>query len=89
MIKIIKTETLSPCVIRLFFSDHSQGDYDFSTLLAQNTVLTQALQDVEFFKSHFLDLGALCWPNSLELSPNALYQELQNTGRLIQHQQAA
>lgn len=89
MIKIVKAEYISEYKLRLTFSDGAQGDYDFAPLLAKETVLTKPLKSPEDFKSFFIELGALCWKNGLELSPSALYKELQSTGKLAHTQQAA
>jgi hypothetical protein len=89
MIKLIKAETIGASVIRLTFSDGKQGDYDFFPILKMKTVLTRPLETFDFFKSHFIELGALCWPNGLEFSPAALYRELQDAHQLIDLQEAA
>lgn len=89
MIKIVKAETIGQTQLHLTFSDGTQGDYDFAPLLAKETVLTQPLKNPEIFKTHFIELGALCWKNGLEFSPAALHQELQASGKLTHTQQAA
>ena len=89
MIKLIKAETMGANVIRLTFSDGRQGDYDFSPLLQKKTVMTRPLEQPDFFKRHFIELGALCWPNGLEFSPAALYRELQDAHQLMGLRDAA
>lgn len=89
MIKIVKAEYIRDHQLHFMFSDGAQGDYDFAPLLAKETVLTRPLKSPENFKSFFIELGALCWKNGLELSPSALYKELQSTGKLTRTQQAA
>jgi hypothetical protein len=44
MIKIVKVEYLSDYQLRLRFSDGAHGDYDFSRMLANDTVLTRPLK---------------------------------------------
>jgi hypothetical protein len=89
MIKIIQADTIGSHQLRLTFSDSTHGIYDFTHILAKNTVLTQALQNSEFFDAHFIELGALCWKNGLEFSPAALHRELQEAGKLSAIQKAA
>jgi hypothetical protein len=89
MIKIVKASYLRDYQLRLTFSDSTQGDYDFAPLFAKDTVLTQPLKNTETFKAYFIELGALCWKNGLELSPAALHKELQTAGKLVSAQQAA
>lgn len=89
MIKIIKAETIGQTQLRLTFSDGTQGDYNLAPLLDKDTVLTRPLKSPEYFNAHFIELGALCWRNGLELSPAALHCELQNSNKLTRVQQAA
>ena len=89
MIKIVKAEHLGQYRIHLTFSDGKQGEFDMAPLLTKETVLTQPLKNPETFKDFYLELGALCWKNGLELSPSALYQELQSAGKLSSEQHAA
>lgn len=76
MIKIIRIEPLNDKVLRLYFSDTSHGDYDLQPLIAQHTELVQPLNDDDYFKRCYLELGALCWPNGLELSPANIHRKL-------------
>ena len=89
MIKIVKAKYLSGFQLHLTFSDGAQGDYGLAPLLARETELTKPLKDPEAFKAFFLELGALCWKNGLELSPSAIYRELQSAGKLNHSQRAA
>lgn len=89
MIKIVKAEHIGQYQIRLTFSDGKQGEFDMAPLLAKETVLTLPLKSPEAFKDFYLELGALCWKNGLELSPSAIYKDLQSAGKLISEQHAA
>lgn len=59
MVKIIKAETIGQTQLRLGFSDGTQGDYDFASLPAKDTVLTQPMKTPEIFNDHFIELGVL------------------------------
>ena len=89
MIKIIKTEQTGDRTIRLFFSDGAQAELDFGWVLERHTVLTERLSDPKVFGSFFLELGALCWPNGLELSPASLYERARQEGVLIKSEEVA
>jgi len=89
MIKIINAKHVGNYRIHLTFSDGAQGDFDMAILISNETVLTRAIKTPEHFKAFFLELGALCWKNGLELSPSAIYQEMKLAGTLILEQQAA
>ncbi|WP_457602640.1 DUF2442 domain-containing protein [Nitratifractor sp.] len=89
MIKIVKAKYLKDHSIRLYFSDGSMADYDFSYLLDKKTVLTDALKDIDFFKEFFLELGAIGWKNGLEFSPESLYRKAKESGKLQSAEEAA
>jgi hypothetical protein len=85
MIKLISANLLHDRVVRLAFSDGSEGDLDFAPLLARETVLTQPLAQAAYFGRFFLELGALCWPNGLEFSARSLHEKLEQAGALRRH----
>ena len=76
MIKIIQAQYLRQRILRLYFSDHSYGDYDLRPLIDRQTELTIPLDDDAYFKQFFLELGALSWRNGLELSPGNIHRKL-------------
>ncbi len=89
MIKIVKAEHVTQYQIRLVFSDEKQGEYDLAPLIAKDTDLTRPLKKVENFKAFFLELGAICWKNGLELSASSIYRELQSANKLTASQAQA
>lgn len=88
MIKIINARVVSDTAVHLSFSDGSEGDYDLGALIARDTVMTRPLRDPAFVARCFLELGALCWPNGLELSAASLQRKLAEQGALV-HSTAA
>ena len=89
MIKIVSAKPLRDYLIAICFSDGSGGEYDLAPLIARKTMLTRPLANPDYFKEFFLELGALCWRNGFELSPAAVYRELETQGRLMKQFQAA
>lgn len=89
MIKIIQAHYLQQRVLRLYFSDKSYGDYDLQPLLDRQTELTLPLNDETYFRRYYLELGALAWPNGLELSPTNIHRKLAEQGLLHYAEQAA
>lgn len=77
MIKIIQAEYLHDKIIQVHFSDRSWGDYDLLSLVEKQSELTKVLQDDAFFQQFYLEMGALCWRNGLELSPGNIHRKLQ------------
>jgi hypothetical protein len=72
MIKAIETRYRGDFQISLVFSDGAEGLLDGRDLLQRSGPLIEALRDESFFRRAFIDAGAVCWPNGLELSPTKL-----------------
>lgn len=89
MIKITQAQYLRQRILRLYFSDGSHGDYDLQPLIDRQTELTAPLGDEAYFKQFFLELGALCWRNGLELSPGNIHRKLAEQQRLHHGAEAA
>jgi hypothetical protein len=82
MIKIIQAYYLRQKILRLYFSDDSFGDYDLQPLVGRQAELVLPLNDDAYFKQFFLELGALCWRNGLELCPDSIHQKLVDQNQL-------
>ncbi len=74
MIKIIEARYLGNFQIALKFSDGKEGVFDGRSLLERSGSLLEPLRNENYFQRLFIDAGALCWPNGLELSPARLYE---------------
>jgi hypothetical protein len=89
MINLIKVSFYEDYSLKLYFSDNSYGIIDFSYLLKADTVLTNPLKDELYFKQFFIDFGALCWKNGLELSAESLHLKLKQQGNLSSSEDVA
>lgn len=76
MIKILSARYLGNFKVMLEFSDGAEGEFDGHALLAHSGPLLTPLRDEAYFSRHFLDAGALCWPNGLDLSPSRLREQV-------------
>lgn len=74
MIKVFKAHYLGNFQVALSFSDGRDGTFDGKVLLKRTGSLLAPLRDESYFQRLFIDSGALCWPNGLELSPARLYE---------------
>lgn len=81
MINVIAAHYQKNFQVALVFSDGREGVFDGRTLLARTGSLLVALRDEHYFQRFFIDAGALCWPNGLELSPARLYESC----RVVEH----
>ena len=69
MIKLLSVKPIAPHSLDLSFSDGTRGVFDGAEYLAaRNGPLLDALRHPAYFARCFVDAGALCWPNGLELS---------------------
>jgi hypothetical protein len=70
VIKVLNARPAGDFKLELDFSDRTHGVFDAATYLATRSgPLLDKLRDANYFARVFIDAGALCWPNGLELSP--------------------
>ncbi|MBP8018726.1 MAG: DUF2442 domain-containing protein [Hylemonella sp.] len=75
MIKLLNARRVDTFKLEIDFSDHTQGVFDAATYLASRSgPLLEKLRDEVYFARFFIDAGALCWPNGLELSPAKVHE---------------
>ena len=89
MIKLIQATAQSDFCMKLVFSDHSWGVLDFKPTLRRTGSLLEPLRDPSYFARCFINMGAVCWPNGLELGAESLRQKLQNADALHKSGQEA
>jgi hypothetical protein len=82
MIKITRATHLEGYKLELEFSDGTVGEYDLAPLVDRDSSLARPLREAEYFKSYYLELGALCWRNGLELRGGAIHRRLADAGLL-------
>jgi hypothetical protein len=75
MIRLVNAKVCDDLRIAIAFSDGSEGVFNVQSYLAgKHGSLLEPLKDKAFLKRCFIDAGALCWPNGLELSPLRLHE---------------
>jgi len=74
MIKVLEARCLDNYRVALTFSNGQEGVFDGHSLLQRNGPLLEPLRNEAYFRRLFIDAGALCWPNGLELSPARLVE---------------
>ena len=75
MIKVPSTNLIGSFKLELNFSDYTHGVFDANAYLARRSEsLLKKLREPAYFKRFFIDTGALCWPNRLELAPARLHE---------------
>ena len=75
MIKILEARHIGNYQIELFFSDGQNGIFALSAYPStRQGPLLKLLRQETYLQRFFIDAGALCWPNGLELSPDRLHE---------------
>jgi Protein of unknown function (DUF2442) len=83
MIKITSIEPRAGFRLLLRFSDGSEGERDFSELVAETGSLVKPLRDPAYFSRAFTEDGSgLAWPNGLDLDAEALHDAMREAGEL-------
>lgn len=79
MIKLLDVTPLGNHRLELAFSDGTHGFFDGASYLStRQGPLLEPLRDAAYFARCFIDAGALCWPNGLELSAARLHALVAN-----------
>ena len=68
-------------VVRLYFTDSSQGTVDLGPWIEGRTGVFAALQEPAFFARVTVDpeAGTIVWPNGADLDPDVLYEAVHAT----------
>ena len=75
--RVVSVEPLPRYRLRVRFLDDLEGVVDMSRLVASpNAGVFAALADSEAFNRVFVALGAVCWPDGLDIAPDAIYAEI-------------
>ena len=89
MIKLVAIEPKHGSELLLRFSDGAWGVHDFARYIEANTEMTAPLADPAYFSRHFIEAGAIAWPNGFDLSAESLYRRLKEKGALHSSVEAA
>jgi uncharacterized protein DUF2442 len=82
IVKIVKLEKLGGHRLRLRFSDGTEGERDFSDIVAEGGSMVEPLRDAAMFERVFIEFGTLVWPNGFDLDSIALHDEMKAAGLL-------
>ena len=80
--RVVSVEALRGYRLRVRFRDGFEGVVDMSGLVASpDAGVFAALADSEAFNRVFVALGAVCWPDGLDIAPDAIYAEIKASDR--------
>ena len=80
--RVVSVEALPGYRLRVRFLDGLEGVVDMSRLVASpNAGVFAVLVDSEAFNRVFVSLGAVCWPDGLDIAPDAIYADIKASDR--------
>jgi Protein of unknown function (DUF2442) len=82
LVDVIRVEPHGGYRLGVVFSDGTEGERDFSDLIAEGGEMVEPLRHPVFFSRVFLDDGILTWPNGFDLDSIALHMEMKERGLL-------
>jgi Protein of unknown function (DUF2442) len=82
LVDVIRVEPRGGYRLGVVFSDGTEGERDFSDLIAEGGEMVEPLRDLKFFDRVFLDDGILTWPNGFDLDSIALHMDMKERGLL-------
>jgi len=75
VIKVLTLDPVGDFDLVLTFSNGERGRFDGAAYLAtRQGPLLEPLRQVDYFRRCFIEAGAVCWPNGLELSGARLFE---------------
>ena len=81
MLKLIAVGSQGGTKLLLHFSDGAWGIHNFAPFIKAATAMTAPLRDLAFFSRHFIEAGALAWPNGFDVGVGSLYCHLMADGK--------
>jgi Protein of unknown function (DUF2442) len=74
VIKVLDIKQQDDFILEMTFSNGDTPHFNGADYMATRTgSLLEPLRQLDFFKRCFVDAGAVCWPNGLELSGERVY----------------
>ncbi len=82
IVHVRRARRLGPYRLRLWFTDGTVGDWNFSQLAEGGGPMVEPFKDPAYFDRVFIEFGALTWPNGYDWSPEALHADMAAAGAL-------
>jgi hypothetical protein len=87
VVDVLDVESRGGYRLFLRFSNGTEGERDFSTMIEEGGPMVEPLRDPAYFARVFIDDGILTWPNGYDLDAIQLHREMESAGEL--HREAA
>ena len=77
--RVSKAEVLPAFRLYVQFEDGTEGIVDMANFLARDCGVFKVLRNAEAFNAAHVDHGAVTWPDELDLAPDRMHDELQES----------
>src|SRR5215470_303622 len=82
--RVAHMEVLSGFRLHVRFNDGTEGTVELADFLnSPSAGVFAVLRDEDLFRQARIELGAVTWPGSLDLAPDAMHQEIKARGRWV------
>ncbi len=78
---VVSVEVIEHLKLHVRFQDGTEGVVIFEPDALQNVF--EPLKNQDFFKQAHCKDGFLTWPNEIDIAPDAMYQQIKSTGKMI------
>ena len=82
--RVARLEVLSGFRLHVCFNDGTEGTVELAEFISSPWAgVFAALRDERVFRQARVTLGAVTWPNDLDLAPDAMHREIKKQGTWI------
>lgn len=82
--RLIKVRPLAHYRLEVEFVDGTHGFVEMEhRVTSENAGVFAALKNVALFNQVYLEYGAVTWPGEIDLSPDAMYDEIKRYGKWV------
>lgn len=79
--RLTKVQAFENFKLEVKFMDGTQGLVEMRQLIFSTTAgVFAALKDTSLFNQVYLEQGVVTWPGEIDLSPDAMHEEIKRTG---------
>jgi hypothetical protein len=82
--RVAHIEVLAGFRLHVRFNDGTEGTVELANFLNSDSAgALAALRDEDLFRQARVELGAVVWPDNLDLAPDSMHREIKQHGRWI------
>jgi hypothetical protein len=81
---VVEVTPVSDHSLRVRFADGTRGEVELTSLLDSDSPgVFATLRNPDVFRRVYIEHGAVTWPGDIDLAPDAMYDDIRQTGRSI------